>query len=100
MNFSLSEAASAIPSYFSYDQNKSMTIIIHGHSNSPYTSEIDPIIQAMKEKGGTNVFALDHSDFMGDNYYAASTHVRFIGEALGHVLADMYESMYFTSYDI
>ncbi|XP_077287752.1 pancreatic lipase-related protein 2-like [Arctopsyche grandis] len=91
INFSLNEAASAIPIYLRYDHNKSMTIIIHGHSNSPYTSEIDPIIQTMKEKGATNVFALDHSDFMGDNYYAASTHVRFIGEALGAVLADMHE---------
>lgn len=93
MNFSLNVASKSILKT-EYNPKIPMTIIIHGHSNNPFSSEISPLIEDLKDLETSNVFALNYGELMSDNYYAASTHVRFVGDALGQILAKLYFSTF------
>lgn len=57
--------------------------------------DVNVIIPALLEKGGTNIMAVDTKDFLSWDYLKASTNTIFIGEYLGNLLVQLNKGMFF-----
>ncbi|XP_063833760.1 pancreatic triacylglycerol lipase-like isoform X1 [Ostrinia nubilalis] len=75
-------------------QDEKLVIFLHGFMDDPGSNTFKTVSEAFYKKGKHNVLALDASPLIHWLYLRASTYVRFIGEKLGAMLAQMAEAGY------
>lgn len=70
---------------------ETVVILIHGFTDSSDGMMVYAIGSELLKKPGLKAFALDGRKIINMEYFSSSTNVRFMGELLGSLLADIVE---------
>ncbi|KAI5635295.1 lipase domain-containing protein [Phthorimaea operculella] len=89
ITFNIDQAARSIPESKDFNPNETLYIFVHGFTGAPTKDAFGNIRKALFSQGHANVIALDGSAYIGWLYLRSTTYVRFMGQKLGEVLADM-----------
>ncbi|XP_075985087.1 pancreatic triacylglycerol lipase-like [Anticarsia gemmatalis] len=82
-------ALPTLPSTQYYKPGNGLIIYLHGFTDDPSKGSYKNINEAFLQKGAYNILALDASSLIRWLYLRSSTMVRFIGDALGEVIAGL-----------